>query len=159
MRCSPKWLLSAIVCLCLAAGCTRPTGGPADAFVADPTGSYRVLPGPYGLLWARSRPVAYAFAVKNEQGGWWREDNEETVPMRRLASVEIKGLFGLEATNRLRCLEADDGALPMIFCAASPGLTIRARLSRSEDDEYFTSQTGCFIYIYRLGIWDLEKIR
>lgn len=152
-----------ILAIFAAVGCARQTGGPA-ASVIDLTGSYRVLPGPYGLLWARSQPVAYSFVVKNEQGGWLRDDTQEgdrypeIVPLRRLASIEIEGLFGQKAATGLHCLEADDGDLPMIFCAAPPGLTIKARLARSENDEYFTSQTGYFIYIYRLGLWDLEKI-
>ena len=143
-------------------GCARQTGRPAVASVTDLAGSYRALSSSNDILWGRNG-VAYAFVVKNEHGKWSKDDTQkgdwypEIVPLRQLTSAEIEGLFGPKAAAKLQCLEAGDDDFPMIVCAAPPGLKIKARLARSEAGEYSTSKTGYFIYLYRLGIWDLEK--
>ena len=147
-----KLLLSALVCICLATGCVRQTGGPTASSIDS-------LAGAYLIRWTDGEP-GDTFTVEQKNGVWHMSDQDDAVPMQIMAPAEIEEVIGAEAASKAQCLEAFNETTRVIVCVTKPGFTTTVRVDGPAPySKEFASKTGYFLYVDSIGIWDLEKLK
>ena len=136
-----------------AAGCVRQSDQSNAVKLED-------LPGTYRILRNNGEANDQSFNVEDKNGVWHLSDEEGSRLMRRMAASEIEEIFGKEVADKSQCLEIPGQTSTTVICATEPGVKTNVRIddlmSYHKD---FTSKTGYFVYIDRMGIWDLEKLK